>query len=442
MTQTGGIGLAGQIAYGSGQVAGQVFRDLPSLLLLFFMTNVLGIAPVIAGSAIFVPKLVWGVLCDMVVGIQSDRLRKRVPRHWWLLAGALASPVAMYLLFHVPAGGTVTRVAYLAVAFSLYMAVFATFSVPYLAIASELTTTPQQRTVLMAWRLVFTAGGVLVSGALAPAIVQSHGGGQDAYEFMARVLAVICPVALLITFFGVNRFVRAGTPAADASPQTTLKPREAAELISSRRFAPLFYANLMQLAGSGMAYASMLYFLTYNMARPDAFQLVGVIVFVMCAGIILAQPMWVRLAASVGKKPAYVMATLCYSIMYLTWGFSAHASNAVTFLIAFLVAVGNSGWALLGFSLLADLASQDQRRAGLYSAVWIASDKIGFAVGGTLLVGLVLSAFGFDAGRAVAGLPQSSSAMTGVMLAFAVSPALLNLLALLVFRRLPDPQAA
>ena len=31
------IGLGRQIAYGSGQVAGQVFRDVPSLLLLFFL---------------------------------------------------------------------------------------------------------------------------------------------------------------------------------------------------------------------------------------------------------------------------------------------------------------------------------------------------------------------------------------------------------------------
>ena len=40
-----GLGLGGQVGYGFGQIAGQVFRDVPSLLLLFFMTTVLGISP-------------------------------------------------------------------------------------------------------------------------------------------------------------------------------------------------------------------------------------------------------------------------------------------------------------------------------------------------------------------------------------------------------------
>lgn len=45
------LSLPTQIAYGAGQVAGQVFRDVPSLLLLFFMTSVLGVSPALAGSA-------------------------------------------------------------------------------------------------------------------------------------------------------------------------------------------------------------------------------------------------------------------------------------------------------------------------------------------------------------------------------------------------------
>jgi len=44
-----------------------------------------------------------------------------------------------------------------------------------------------------------------------------------------------------------------------------------------------------------------------------------------------------------------------------------------------------------------------------------------------LLTGLVLSVFGFDAARAVAGLPQSESAVLGVGLAFGLIPPLLTL---------------
>ena len=433
--QKRGLDLGAQAGYGVGQIAGQVFRDVPSLLLLFFMTSVLGIEAAVAGAAIFVPKLFWGVLCDVSVGVLSDRWKARMQRRWWLVIGAIGAPVAMLLLFHVPEGSTSLRLAYVAGAFSLYMAVFASFSVPYLAIAGELSSDPQQRTVLMAWRLVFTAVGVLVSGALAPILVQANGGGQPGYEAMARVLAIICPLALALSFFGIGRAMRQSNFVADTAPRVRLSFRQAIKVLAAPRFSVLLGINTLQLAGQGMAYAAMLYFLSYNMGRVDALKQVGVIVLTMCGGIILSQPGWVKLAAQLGKRPVYCMAVLLYLSMYVIWGFVPQAPLWVIYSLAFFAAVGNSGWAMLGFSMLSDISGEDEKNAGLYSAAWVAADKIGFALGGTLLLGFVLSGFGFDSVRAVAGLQQSSSALSGVVIAFALLPAAMNLLAVAIFAK-------
>ena len=430
MANVAALRLSTQLGYGIGQIAGQVFRDVPSLLLLFFMTTVLGISPAVAGTAIFVPKLVFGVGCDMAAGILSDRWQHRVPRRWWLLAGAVGAPVAMLLLFHVPEGSTALRVGYVAAMFSLYMAVFASFSVPYLAMSGDLASTPQQRSVLMAWRLAFTAVGVLIASAVAPAIVQSRGGGQAAYEAMASVLAVICPIVLVIAYFGT------GTPR--ASPQilrVRLTVRQAISVLLGRRFSVLFGVNVLQLAGSGMGYAALLYFLAYNMGRTDALQVIGGIVVASCAGIVIAQPMWVAVSGRIGKPQAYVAGSVIYSAAYITWALSADAGVTVAYGLAFIAAIGNSGWAMLGFSMVSDIAGDDEAHAGLYSAAWVAADKIGFALGGTLLVGLILSAFGFDSSRAVAGLPQTELALTGVMIAFGFTPAALNLVGAAILSR-------
>ncbi|MEC3947487.1 MFS transporter [Sphingobium sp. HWE2-09] len=429
------LGLGGQLAYGAGQVAGQVFRDLPSLLLLFFMTTVLGIEPAVAGAAIFVPKMVFGIGSDIAVGVLSDRWQRRVHRRWWLLAGACGAPVAMLLLFHVPEGSTTLRIAYVAAMFSLYMIVFASFSVPYLALAGELTASPRQRNVIMAWRLVFTALGVMVSGGLAPALVQHWGGGQAAYELMAMVLAVICPVALLCAFFGASRVAQIQRNAPPSAPRVRLTMREAVAVLAHRRFSILLSANLLQLIGQGMSYASMLYFLSYNMARTDALTLIGLLVLTACAGIIVAQPIWVAAAARFGKQRCYVVAALIHGAFFALWGFGAQWGATAALFFSFAAAVGNSGWAMLGFSMVADISADDDRHAGLYSAVWIAADKIAFALGGTLLTGLLLSGFGFDAGRAVMGLPQSAGALTGVMFAFGIIPALLNLCGAIIMGR-------
>lgn len=420
------MGLSTQLGYGVGQIAGQVFRDTPSLLLLFFMTTVLGIAPALAGAAIFIPKLVFGVGFDMAVGIYSDRWQQRIPRRWWLLAGAIGAPLAMLLLFHVPEGSTTLRVAYVAIIFSLYMGVYAIFSVPYLAISSEITSDSQTRTVLMAWRLVFTSVGVLIASGAAPFIVQATGGGQAGYETMARVLAVICPVVLLIAFFTLGK-VR--TPIAHPTETPVrLKPGQALAVLARPRFAILCGVSIMQLAGSGMGYASLLYFLAYNIGRTDALQVIGGIIAAACAGIVLAQPLWVALAKRIGKRRAYIVGSIIYGVTYIIWALSAQAGVGFAYVLSFVAAIGNSGWAMLGFSMLSDIAADDEKHKGLYSAAWVASDKIGFALGGTLLVGIILSAFGFDAARAVQGLPQSESALVGVMFAFGFVPGALNLL--------------
>ena len=424
------LGLGKQLGYGVGQIAGQVFRDLPSLLLLFFMTTVLGIAPAVAGTAIFVPKLIFGVGCDMAAGVLSDRWQHRFPRRRWLLVGAAGAPVAMLLLFHVPEGSTLLRVGYVAAMFSLYMAVFASFSVPYLAMSGDLASTPQQRSVLMAWRLVFTSVGVLLASAVAPAIVQSGGGGQAAYETMAVYLAVLCPIVLLIAYFGSGRPATVGL---EPRPQLTI--RDAVRVLRVPRFSVLFGVNVAQLAGSGMGYAALLYFLAYNMGRADALQVIGGIVVASCIGIVVAQPMWVALSSRIGKRQAYVVGSLIYSASYIIWALSADAGVNFAYALAFVAAIGNSGWAMLGFSMVSDIAGDDEAHAGLYSAAWVAADKIGFALGGTLLVGLILSGFGFDSARAVAGLPQTDLALTGVMIAFGFAPASLNLLGAAILAR-------
>lgn len=417
------LGLGTQLCYGVGQIAGQVFRDVPSLLLLFFLTTVLGVAPAVAGAAIFVPKLVFGVGCDMAVGVLSDRWQRRIARRWWLLAGAVGAPLAMVLLFHVPDGSTTLRVAYVAMAFSFYMAVYASFSVPYLAISGELTSSPQARTVLMAWRLVFTAVGVLVASAVAPAIVQARGGGQPGYEAMAVVLAVICPTAILVTFFTISRRPLAPPP----EGQLRLSFRQAVAALRKPRVAVLCGVNIMQLMGSGMGCASLLYFLAYNMGRGDALKVIGGIVLAACAGIVVAQPMWVAIAARFGKRRGYILGSFVHSLSCIVWVLSAGADVKTIYLLSFVAAIGNSGWAMLGFSMISDIAGGDEAHGSPYSAAWVASDKIGFALGGTLLVGVILSGFGFDSARAVQGLPQSELALIGVMFAFGFVPAALNL---------------
>jgi glycoside/pentoside/hexuronide:cation symporter, GPH family len=425
------LSLPAQIGYGAGQVAGQVFRDVPSLLLLFFMTSVLGVSPALAGSAIFLPKLIGGIVFDVSAGVISDRVSGRFKRRHWLLIGALAAPAAMVALFNVPSGDEGATATYVATIFALYMAAFASFSVPYLALAGDLNLDPHQRTVLMAWRLGFTAIGVLVAGALAPAWAAQSGGGSAGYQSMALMLAGLSFVSLLIGWWGAGRAEAEVGTVSGAPEALTLK--SALSALADQRFSVLAGVNLLQLAGAGMAYAGLLYFISYNLGIKDALNRVGPVVLLSCIGIIIAQPLWVKLSQRWGKKRAYVVAALVHATAHLGWAASSWGGLPFLYGFALLLGIGNSGWALLGFSMVSDIAGEG--KAGLYSAVFIALDKIAFALGGALIIGLILSAFGFNSAAAAQGGPQPASALTGILIAFALAPAACNLIAAGIFAR-------
>lgn len=413
-----------QMSYGVGQIAGQIFRDIPSLLLLFFMTNILGISPAIAGTAIFAPKLLVGVLSDVVVGIYIDKWRERVPLYRWLLFGAIAAPLAMILLFHVPEAVASWQLVYIVVVISLYMLVFASFSVPYLAIAAAIANGSHQRTLLMAWRLVFTAIGVLIAGGLAPAFVDATGGDAGAYSLMSIVLGGLCAVSLLIAFFGVRKSLLKSEVVEPTDLGVETNIRDMFLAVRAPRFSVLLLVNILQLTATGMSYAAMLYFLTYVMVLENPFSVIGAIILATTIGIIVGQPIWVALSKRLGKKRVYITATILHATALGAWALTAQSWGVYGALFwSLFIGVGNSGWVMSGFSMVVDIA--DEGRAGLFSSVWIAADKVGFAFGGTLLIGFILSGFGFDSARAVAGLPQTSGAITGVMVAFGLVPAIL-----------------
>src|SRR5512143_1518732 len=90
------------VAYAAGAIGTSIFGMVPGLLLLYFMTDTLGIAPGLAGATLAAGKL-WDVAIDPIIGALSDRTRSPWgPRRPWMLAGAVLMPLAFAALFAVP----------------------------------------------------------------------------------------------------------------------------------------------------------------------------------------------------------------------------------------------------------------------------------------------------------------------------------------------------
>jgi glycoside/pentoside/hexuronide:cation symporter, GPH family len=132
--------------YATGSIATGVFSTVPGLLLLFFLTDVLGVGTGAAGAIVLAPKL-WDVVVNPVVGVVSDRIAgrwgSRVPV---LLAGSFVLPVGLAVLFAVPRMSVTGTAVWVVVAYSVCATGYSLFQVPYAAVPAEVTDDYDERT--------------------------------------------------------------------------------------------------------------------------------------------------------------------------------------------------------------------------------------------------------------------------------------------------------
>lgn len=99
------------ISYGVGAIGNGVFVTVPGLLLLYYLTDVVGVAAGLASLALFVPKF-WDAFVNPLVGSISDRSTNRFgKRRPYLLVGGIGTSIAFVLLFSAPIFSSTTVTA-------------------------------------------------------------------------------------------------------------------------------------------------------------------------------------------------------------------------------------------------------------------------------------------------------------------------------------------
>ncbi len=423
-----------------GSIATGTFGTVPGLVLLIFLTDTLAVPAALAGVAVFLPKF-FDVFWNPVVGGWSDRTRSRWgPRRPWMLAGALLLPPLFVAMFAVPDLGPTGAAAWVCVTFLLAGAAYGFFQVPYIALPAELTDDPGERTRIQTARVVILSLGILLGGALAPELVRAFGQGVGGHVGMGAVMAAVLAGGMLAC---VALVPTTGTgPGSPPAGERVGVLTSATSLVTALRVAarspsywPLYTGYLAQSLAVAVALSAIPYYARYVLDRPG---FTSVLFAAFVGPAILVVPIWRRAEGRWGKL---------WCLLAASWVFAGSAALAgpgwgapVVPVLAFLgCGIGYGALQLFCYSMLADaLAAEDartgERRAGLLSGLWTASETGMFAVG-PFVVGLVLAVFGFASGTSGGTVPQSGTAVSGIVLAMGLLPAALVGLSTVRFRR-------
>ncbi|MGY1769676.1 MFS transporter [Blastococcus sp. SYSU D00813] len=425
------LGRGTHLGYAVGSIGTAAFGTVPGLLLLYYLTDVLGVAAGVAGLVVFAPKA-WDVLLNPWIGSRSDRTESRWgPRRPWMLAGGLALPPLFVLVFAGPGGPPALAAGWVAATFLLAATAYGCFQVPYVAQPAEITDDPAERSTLMSWRVAALALGILLAGAGAPAVVDLAGGGRAGHLAMAVFVAVLLAGGMLGAV--------AGTRSAPTLTRVRSEGRLGPTLVlawRSRPFRVLLAGFVVQALGIGVMLAGVPYYARQVLGDEAA----GALLFAALVGpAIVVMPVWLRLGRRLGKRAALLVSSAVFTVGAAALAVGDVAGTGLVVVLVVLVGVGYAGMQMFPLAMLPDVIAADerasgQRRAGVFTGVWTAAETLGLAVGPGLL-GLLLAAAGYVSSTGDEVVPQSSAAELAVRLGFSVVPALFVLASLPVLAR-------
>lgn len=429
MPATDSLSRRVRIGYGSGSVATGAFGTVPGLMLLPYLTDSLGIAALAAGFIVFLPKA-WDVILNPIAGRISDRTEDpRGPRRPWLLRAGLLLAAGFALLFAAPEMATGLEALWVLVLFLGCATAYAFFQVPYVAMPAEITTSYDERTRLMTWRVAILAFTIMLAGASAPAIRDAVG-GRDGYRVMGVAMALIILVGVVSAYVGTrNAPVSAPQPGAGSL-------RDQLRIVAEARdFRWLLTTFVIQALATGCMLAGVDYLASDVLGKDGA----APILFVCFVGpALLLTPAWTAIGTRVGKKRGYTASSAFLAGGALLAITAQSVPVAVVYLAVVLIGVGYAGCQVFPMAMLPDAAAVDARRtgsnrAGVYTGVWTAGETLGLALGPGVFA-LVL-ALGDYRSSTDGDVVQPDSALTAITLGFSLLPALLVALSLLWLRR-------
>ena len=258
------------------------------------------------------------------------------------------------------------------VAFLACATAYAFFQVPYVSMPAEITSSYDERTRLMTWRVAILALMIMLAGATAPAdprrgrrpgrlpVMGARDGGDHPDRRARGVLR------------HPERPVDAPEPGAGSL-------RDQLRIVATAHdFRWLLVCFVIQALATGCMLAGVDYIASDVLEKDGA----ATILFVCFVGpALLLTPAWAAVGTRIGKKTRLRRSRRCSSPPEHCWCSTARsAPPAVVYLAVALVGVGYAGAQVFPMAMLPDAAAVDARRtgsnrAGVYTGVWTAGTR-------------------------------------------------------------------
>jgi len=362
-----------KILYSTGDISTSAPLALVSFYYLFFLTDVVGMRPDLAGWVVAIGKI-WDAVNDPLFGLLSDRIRSRWGRRRVLLLfGAVPLGTAYALMWLRPDLGTAGLMIYYSLTFILFDTAYTAVHVGYNSLTPELTTDYDERSSLNGYRMAYAISSALGVIILATVLSWSIDSPTVLYSTIGLIVGVVIIIPPLIVF-QVTRDHTFAAPEENISLLDSIR-----YTVSSRPFLMVMGIYLLSWTAASVLSAVLVYYANYYLQIPE--QSNNFILLAYGAAIVFI-PLTVWLANRLDKRRAFVIGSLTWIAALLGIVLLRPADIAAAYVLVGLSGLGIATTYVIPWSMLPDVIEHDQvrsgqRREGSYYAMAAFFQKLG-----------------------------------------------------------------
>jgi len=424
------ISIKEKVGYGLGDAASSMFWKIFSMYLMFFYTDVFGLAPAVVGTMFLITRI-WDSCFDPIVGIIADRTKTRWGKFRpYLLWTAIPFAVIGILTFYTPDFDEKGKIIYAYITYSLMMMVYSIINVPYASLLGVMSSDRKERTTLSSYRMVFAFAGSLLALWLIEPLVNHFGGNMNSktgWLYTIIVFGIITTLFFWGCFFLTKERVK---PISDE--KTNLK-EDLKDLWENKPWWILLAAGIGALVFNSIRDGAAVYYFKYYVSHTvsysftlfgETFAMTPTSLYLVLGqaaniiGVIIATP----IANKIGKKNTFFGAMTLAAILSVIFYFFGKEDVLLIMVSQVLISICAGCIFPLIWSMYADSADysewkQGRRATGLIFSASSMSQKFGWTIGGAA-TGWLLAFYGFQA-----NIEQTAVTQNGIQLMLSILPA-------------------
>ena len=389
--------------YGGGGQA------LISVLYFFFLTNIIGLEPILAGAVTLISEI-WDAISDPLMGIIGDNTRTKLGRRrpYILISGCMLTVAFSLIFLPVTSLTQVWKFVYCAATYLFYNTVSTMFNVSYSSMSAEISSVSEERDGANVLRLVVSTVGAALCTLLPSIVLDMYKDGVIGITALYLIIGVGFGILFAVPVILCALFTEERVAYDDKKVKLDVK--KLAEPLKVRPFRQLVGMYLGQALCMDVFSTGVAMFATYVTTPKGS---VTVFLGIFIAVQLCAFPIVNKLIKTVDVNKIYRFG-LPLSVVALV-AFAIFGSNLyVAYVCVFFVALGFAGaqltsWIMFPHTVDAGELITSESQSGACSAIMTFARKSSSALV-IFIFSTVLQFTGYDKNSDI----QTPAAQNGI----------------------------